>query len=96
MALRVDSILAGGGLPGVESSMLKLFRTETMQRQHAGLLDLLGAEAVLEGAGGPLNGEIEYAFRNSVLGTIAGGTSEILREVVAERRLGLPRARPSG
>ena len=96
MALRVDSILARGGLPSVESSMLKLFRTQTLQRQHAGLLDLLGAEAVLEGAAGPLNGEIEYAFRNSVLGTIAGGTSEILREVVAERRLGLPRARPSG
>ena len=76
--------------------MLKLQRTETLQRQHAGLLDLLGADAVLETADGPADGEIEYAFRNSVLGSIAGGTSEILREIIAERRLGLPRARSNG
>jgi alkylation response protein AidB-like acyl-CoA dehydrogenase len=96
MALRVESILAQGGLPGVESSMLKLFRTETLQRQHGGLLDLLGADAVLETGDGPLAGEVEYAFRNSVLGSIAGGTSEVQREIVAERRLGLPRARSNG
>jgi alkylation response protein AidB-like acyl-CoA dehydrogenase len=55
----------------------------------------VGPEAVLQDeADAPLGAAIEYGFRNAVVGTIRGGSSEIMREIIAERRLGLPRARP--
>ncbi|MGE0880454.1 MAG: acyl-CoA dehydrogenase family protein [Acidimicrobiia bacterium] len=85
-----------GGLPGVEGSMAKLFGPEAAQRHYSDLLDLLGPEAVLQphAEGAPLDGSIEHAFRNAVVATVYGGSSEIMREIIAERRLGLPRARP--
>ena len=43
----------------------------------------------------PFPRAVEDAFRKSVVTTIYGGTSEIMREIIAERHLGLPRARPS-
>jgi alkylation response protein AidB-like acyl-CoA dehydrogenase len=36
---------------------------------------------------------VEEAFRAGVVGTIYGGTTEILREIVSERALRLPRTR---
>jgi alkylation response protein AidB-like acyl-CoA dehydrogenase len=39
----------------------------------------------------PLRGKIERLYLTSVSGTIAGGTSEIQRNIIAERGLGLPR-----
>jgi alkylation response protein AidB-like acyl-CoA dehydrogenase len=94
LSMRVGWIVEQGGLPGVEGAMAKLFSTEAAQRHHSALLDLLGAEGVLTGSGGPLSGLVEHEFRNSVVSTIYGGASEILREIVAERRLALPRSRP--
>jgi alkylation response protein AidB-like acyl-CoA dehydrogenase len=95
LSLRVGWITEQGGLPGVEGAMAKLFSTEAAQRHHAALLDLLGADGVLTGPGAPLAGLVEHEFRNSVVSTIYGGASEILREIVAERRLELPRSRPA-
>jgi 3-oxocholest-4-en-26-oyl-CoA dehydrogenase alpha subunit len=39
-------------------------------------------------------GVFEYHFRCSVASTIYGGSSEILRSLIAEQLLGLPRSRP--
>jgi alkylation response protein AidB-like acyl-CoA dehydrogenase len=39
----------------------------------------------------PLKGKIERLYLTSVSGTIAGGTSEIQRNIIAERGLELPR-----
>ncbi|SHN46568.1 acyl-CoA dehydrogenase family protein [Cryptosporangium aurantiacum] len=96
LTARAEWITRDGGLPGVEGSMAKLFTSEAAQRQHAALLDLLGAEAVLDqrAPDAPLAGEVEFAFRNSLVDTIYGGTSEIMREIIAAGRLGLPRSRP--
>jgi hypothetical protein len=92
---RTAWIAATGGLPGTEGSAAKLFSTEHAQRQHWDLLDILGAEAVLhrESGDAPLSAAVEETFRGAVVSTIYGGSSEIMREIVAERVLGLPRAR---
>ncbi len=41
-------------------------------------------------------GKFEHDFRAAVVTTVYGGASEILSEIIAERRLGLPRGRPQG
>jgi alkylation response protein AidB-like acyl-CoA dehydrogenase len=95
LGMRTAWIAASGGLPGTEGSAAKLFSAEHNQRHHWDLLDILGAEAVLQRESGvaPLSAAVEEAFRAGVVGTIYGGSSEIMREIVAERVLGLPRAR---
>jgi hypothetical protein len=86
-----------GGLPGVESSMRKLFFTEAAQRHYSDTLDILGPEGLLapDVPDAPAGGMFERDFRAAVVTTVYGGTSEILRDIIAERRLGLPRGRPS-
>lgn len=85
-----------GGMPGVEGSMTKLFASEANQRHHSMLQDIIGPEAVLMrfAPDAPLDGAIDTAFRYGIVGTIYGGSSEIMREIVAQRHLGLPRNRP--
>jgi alkylation response protein AidB-like acyl-CoA dehydrogenase len=92
---RSSWIAASGQMPGTEGSAAKLFMTEREQRHHWDLLDILGSEGVLQryADDAPLDGAAEEAFRYGVVGTVYGGSSEIMREIVAERVLGLPRAR---
>jgi alkylation response protein AidB-like acyl-CoA dehydrogenase len=95
LGLRIRWIQECGGLPGVEGSAAKLFSTESAQRAHWDMLDIIGERAVLqrEAGGVPLDAAVEEAFRAGVVRTIYGGSSEIMREIVAERTLGLPRTR---
>lgn len=87
-----------GELPQVEAAMRKLFWSETAQRHYSDALDILGADGVLapDSANAPAGGKFERDFRAAVVTTVYGGASEILREIIAERRLGLPRGRPAG
>ncbi len=86
-----------GELPQVEGAMRKLFWAESAQRHYSDALDILGAEGVLApgAADTPFGGKFEHDFRAAVVTTVYGGASEILREIIAERRLGLPRNRPA-
>lgn len=95
LALRIRWLTAKGELPGVEGSMWKLFATEAAQRHHSDILDILGPDGVLtpEADNAPGDGGFELGFRAAVVGTIYGGTSEVIREIIAERRLGLPKNR---
>ena len=83
--MRTAWISATGGLPGTEGSAAKLFSAESAHRQHWNLLDILGSEAVLsrEAGDAPLSAAVEEAFRRGVVGTIYGGSSEIMRDIVA-------------
>jgi len=55
-------------------------------------MELLGPEGVVvDPEGGEEAGRWARAFFTSLAGTIAGGTSEVQRNIIAERVLGLPR-----
>ncbi len=73
-----------GRSPGARSSFNKVFWSELDVRIHEAALDLLGADAELDG---PWMKGYEFALS----GPIYAGTNEIQRNIVAERVLGLPR-----
>jgi alkylation response protein AidB-like acyl-CoA dehydrogenase len=79
--------------PGPEGSLLKLQWSEANQRVTALALELLGPEAGLGRANAPFGGAWQHAQLRSRGNTIEAGTSEILRSIIAERVLGLPRSR---
>jgi alkylation response protein AidB-like acyl-CoA dehydrogenase len=77
------------GIPGPEGSISKLHWSESNQRLTKLGLEVLGEDAqVIEG-----DGDWQYLQLRSRGNTIEAGTSEILRSIVAERVLGLPRSR---
>jgi alkylation response protein AidB-like acyl-CoA dehydrogenase len=82
-----------GAGPGPESSVLKLSWSLAHQRMTSLALDLLAAQAVRTGAGAFWDGYWAHQHLRSLANTIEGGTSDILRSVIAERVLGLPRSR---
>ncbi len=86
-AYRGLSRLARGEEPGPEGSMVKLMSSRANQELSQLAVDLLGPEALVAGA--PWGYELLRARGNS----IEGGTSEILKSILAERVLGLPRGR---
>lgn len=88
---RTVTALANGGSAGSESSVTKLFFSET-QRRAANLgTTLLGPRALVAVDDDPTSDRLHRRFLWSLAGTIAGGTSEIQRNIIGERVLGLPR-----
>jgi alkylation response protein AidB-like acyl-CoA dehydrogenase len=69
----------------------KIFATEAFITNARDLLDLSAPQSLLRGTEGL--GVIEKGYRHSTATSIYGGTSEVLRSMVAQRRLGLPRDR---
>jgi alkylation response protein AidB-like acyl-CoA dehydrogenase len=89
--LRSLSDRSTDGPPGPESSVDKLLSTRTEQLLHQVAMDVHGAAPLL-GEGGE-GGEVLFDYLYSRAASIAGGTSQIQRSIVAERLLGLPRGR---
>jgi alkylation response protein AidB-like acyl-CoA dehydrogenase len=89
---RVISEALKDRVPTVQSSQYKLFMNETGQRVANAALDLLGAEAQLKPGNddAPIGGRFERSYRYTVVDTIGGGTSEIQKNIIARRGLGLP------
>ncbi|MEO6502808.1 MAG: acyl-CoA dehydrogenase family protein [Jatrophihabitantaceae bacterium] len=81
------------GEPGAESSILKLGWSMANQRLTALALRVLGPDAAFEGPQAFWSGYWQQQHLRSRTNSIEGGTSEILRGIVAERVLGLPRSR---
>jgi alkylation response protein AidB-like acyl-CoA dehydrogenase len=81
------------GVPGPEGSVAKLYWSEANQRLTSLALELLGPDAQVTGEGGFWAGYWQYQQLRSRGNTIEAGTSEILRNIIAERVLGLPRSR---
>jgi alkylation response protein AidB-like acyl-CoA dehydrogenase len=88
--LRASAKIRAGQLPGPEMSIGKLALTQNMMRVSQLVTEILGPRLVAD------TGEWgTYAFSEMVLGTpgmrVAGGTDEVMRNIVGERVLGLPK-----
>lgn len=81
------------GKPGPESSIIKLFWSEMDRRQKEIAMEMLGLYSQLthESKGAIDRGWWPRAFLWSRAGTIYAGSSEIQRNIIAERVLGMPR-----
>jgi alkylation response protein AidB-like acyl-CoA dehydrogenase len=90
---RIISLQKRGQVPNYEASVNKMFRSEAGQRLAQTGMKLIGmyGNAYRGNRYAPLKARISHMYLSSVSGTIAAGTSEIQRNVIATRGLGLPR-----
>jgi hypothetical protein len=89
----LDKAMKGGAAPTVESSMYKLYATELSKRVANTSLDLAGPGGQLRvhTEDGPMKGRAELTYRYTVIDTVGGGGSEIQKNIIARRGLGLPK-----
>lgn len=80
------------GTPGPEASMVRFFHGELHQRVAHLALDIIGSESLIRT---PIDGKRVFTgpYLQSFAYTIGGGTSDIQRNIVGERVLGLPRVK---
>ncbi len=94
LSMRVVSMQAKALIPNYEASAVKLYSMELNQRIANTGLHVTGLYGQLaRGTDGyaPMKGRLGYTYLRAVANTIEGGTSEIQRNIVAQRGLGLPR-----
>jgi alkylation response protein AidB-like acyl-CoA dehydrogenase len=90
---RSIAVAERGRAPDVEAAQGKLYSTESLQRTCSDLLDLMGEDGLVDhtAPGAPRGGLVEHAYRQSAVTTIYGGSSEVMRNIISQRGLGMPR-----
>jgi alkylation response protein AidB-like acyl-CoA dehydrogenase len=85
--------LKGGAAPTAEASEYKLFATEFSKELANATMDLAGPGSQLRVGSdeAPMRGRAESTYRYTVLDTIGGGTSEVQKNIISRRKLGLPK-----
>jgi len=85
-------MLDKGEVPNYQSSMQKMFATETAHRLADVATQIVGPRGQLQTGSkwAPLDGEAELHYRWGFIETVYAGTSEIMRNIIALRGLGLP------
>jgi alkylation response protein AidB-like acyl-CoA dehydrogenase len=93
LALRVAWMLDNEKVPNYEAAMLKMIVSEIGQELINLAMQILGPYGQLKGDSpwAPLEGKFEWLYRDSLEDLITRGTSEIMRNIIAQRGLGLPR-----
>jgi hypothetical protein len=83
----------GGAAPTAEASEYKLFATELSKRLANAAMDIAGPGSQLrvKTDEAPMAGRSESTYRYTVIDTIGGGASEIQKNIIARRKLGLPK-----
>ncbi len=79
--------------PTVEAAMYKLWQSRLGQKIANVALDVMGPDAQLKPGEpeAPVGGRFERSYRYTVVDTIGGGTSEVQKNIIARRGLGLPK-----
>ena len=94
MGLRfVAQSMKGGAPPTTEASEYKLYATELSKRLADASMDIAGPGSQLrvKTEEAPMAGRAESTYRYTVIDTIGGGASEIQKNIIARRKLGLPK-----
>lgn len=87
--LRALSKLSKMGMPGPEGSILKLYWSEMNQRTNQTAMEIFGLEGQLKSFD---DGKWIFNYLRTRANTIEGGTSEVMRNIIAQRVLGLPKS----
>ena len=93
LALRVAWMLDNHQVPNHEAALLKLLVSETGQHLVNMFMQIFGPYSQIQRGSkwAQLKGKFERAYRDSLESLVTRGTSEIMRTVIAQRGLGLPR-----
>ena len=89
---RLAYMIDKGQIPNYQTSMQKLFATETAQHITQSGMEILGHYGLLKKGSNHavMDGLMEQMYRTSVVETIYAGTSEVQRNIIALRGLKLP------
>jgi len=89
----VAASMKGGPPPTTDASEYKLFATELSKRLADATMDIGGPGTMLRvhTEDAPMKGRAESTYRYTVIDTIGGGGSEIQKNIIDRRRLGLPK-----
>jgi hypothetical protein len=89
----VSRASVGGKPPTAEASMYKLFATTLSKKLADWSMDIggPGTQLRVRSEEAPMAGRAESTYRYTVIDTIGGGASEIQKNILARRHLGLPK-----
>jgi alkylation response protein AidB-like acyl-CoA dehydrogenase len=95
-AVKVEYLVKAGKPyqpPTVEASEYKLFATELSKRLADAAMDIggPGSQLRVKTDDAPMKGRSESTYRYTVIDTIGGGSSEIQKNIIARRAMGLPK-----
>lgn len=93
MNWRVAWAVENDTLERADASSVKVYGTEVMVEACRLMLEIMGQAGTLKDGspGAVLQGRLEQAYRNAIIGTFGGGGNEIQREMIAYNGLGTPR-----
>ncbi|AWK76285.1 hypothetical protein CBI38_33025 (plasmid) [Rhodococcus oxybenzonivorans] len=89
----VCALVDRGETPTVVGTMQKVLASELRTKVTSAAFDLMGLPGQLDGSDplAPMYGQLEKEYRDAPRQRFGGGTNEVLRDVIAQRGLGLPR-----